>query len=226
MIEDNMDKTKTIRITGKAQISAPPDRTKIFIDISKEKKEYHEAMNYGGKASEELKEIVVRAGFQEKDLKTLSWNIDTKYEENYNPNQIHQRIFLGYEYQHKFVIEFGLDHVLAGKLLNELVQSQLNPKVKITYTIAEVEPYREKLLKLAIEDSMHKAEIITKTAGINLGEIVTIDYSWSQINVSRNGDRFIAAPEFLQTRGIHSIPDITPADIELTDTISISWSLK
>lgn len=217
---------KTIRITGKAKVSAPPDRTRIIIEISKVIEDYNEAMTYAVNATNEMTGIVTRAGFHSSDLKTLSWNIETSYEYYSDEHNNHNKRFAGYAYSHKFVVEFDMESKRIGDILNEIIDSQLVPEVRIEYVVSDVERYREELLITAIEDSRHKAEVIAKASDVKLEEIISIDYSWGQLSTVRNQNQQVAIPSYLKARSSLSAPDITPADVDITDSITIVWALK
>lgn len=45
---------------------------------------------------------------------------------------------------------------------------------------------KNELLAATVKDSQAKASVLTEEAGVNLGKIITIDYSWGEIDfVSR-----------------------------------------
>lgn len=82
-----------------------------------------------------------------------------------------------------------------------------------------------KLLAKAVEDSKIKASILAKASEVLLGEIITIDYSWDEIEVYTNPiDNFVIneSKSFESKIDI----DIEADDINLSDTVTIVWNIK
>ena len=77
-----------------------------------------------------------------------------------------------------------------------------------------------------VEDSREKARVLTEAAGVKLGDIITIDYSWGEIT-------FLAEPmarsmslaeECCMAGGSYDI-DIEPDDIDVSDTVTVVWQI-
>ena len=80
------------------------------------------------------------------------------------------------------LIEFDADNKKLGEILYALAHSVITPEISIEYTVSDPEKHKDELLKNAIKDSKHKAEVLANAADVKLGDIVSIDYSWSEIN--------------------------------------------
>ena len=85
------------------------------------------------------------------------------------------------------------------------------------------------MLKNAVTDAKVKADVLSKASGVCLGEIVTIDYSWAEIDfVSRPMDKLM-----LEECCIRSCEpdeaydiDINPDDIDVTDNVTVVWGIN
>lgn len=81
----------------------------------------------------------------------------------------------------------------------------------------------------AIIDSKNKAEVLTEAAGVKLGNIVTIDYSWAEIDfVSRPMDQMMLAEScmrYSEEEDAYDI-DINPDDIDVTDRVTVVWKIQ
>ena len=71
---------RTIRVTGKGQIKVKPDMTRITITLSGLYKDYGETLRRSSDNTEALKDVLSGFGFARSDLKTLSFRVDTEYE--------------------------------------------------------------------------------------------------------------------------------------------------
>ena len=53
----------------------------------------------------------------------------------------------------------------------------------MNYTIKDVEAAKNELLGKAVAESKKKAQVLTDAAGVKLGNIISIDYSWGEIDI-------------------------------------------
>lgn len=63
------------------------------------------------------------------------------------------------------------------------------------------------------------------SAGVSLGEVQSIDYSWGEIDIMTSPiDRFEVSKS-LALEPSYDI-DIEPDDIDVNDTVTIEWEIK
>lgn len=215
---------RKIRVTGKGKISIKPDLIRLNIKVSDVLKKYEDCINKSSKSIEELRKIIENSGLNPKDLKTTEFSVDTEYK-SYYENDIYKREFQGYKYIHNLYINFPNDNDLLGKVLYELSKSKTDYEFSINYTVKDTESAKNKLLAKAVEDSKTKAKILAKASGVLLGEIISIDYSWDEIEIYSNPiDDFAinGAQSFDSKIDI----DIEADDIDLSDTVTIVWMIQ
>lgn len=125
-------------------------------------------------------------------------------------------------------IEFPTDNKRLGRILYKLGHSLVRPEFRIEYTVAEPEKCKNELLANAVTDAKVKAEVLSKAAGVNLGEIRTIDYSWGEIDfVSRPIDNLMleeCCMRSCEPEAAYDI-DINPDDIDVTDHVTVVWAI-
>lgn len=127
-------------------------------------------------------------------------------------------------------VEFPVDNTLLGKILFVLGHSELQPEFDIEYTIADPEKSKNELLKKAVTDSMEKASILTQAANVSLGSIISIDYSWNEIKfVSKPVNKMMRKSSYSE-EAIYSADsgyniDISPNDIDVTDSVTVIWEI-
>lgn len=215
---------RKIRVTGKGKISIKPDLIRLNIKASDVLKKYEDCINKSSKSIKELRKIIENSELNPNDLKTTEFSVDTEYK-SYYENDIYKREFQGYKYVHNLYINFPNDNDLLGKVLYELSKSKTDYELSINYTVKDIESAKNKLLAKAVEDSKTKASILAKASGVLLGEIISIDYSWDEIEIYSNPiDDFAinAAQSFDSKIDI----DIEADDIDLVDTVTIVWEIK
>lgn len=218
---------KTLKITGKGKASVKPDIIRLNMTMEESYKEYEVTLSQSSETTKILKELFVSLGFKKDDLKTRSFDIDTKYESYKAKDQSWKKKLVGYTYTHRMLIEFNADNKKLGEILYALAHSVIAPEISIEYTVSDPEKHKDELLKNAIEDSKHKAEVLANAADIELGDIVSIDYSWGEINfVSEpiQNFAFASAEKTMASTGYDI--DIEADDIDVTDTVTVIWNMK
>ena len=97
----------------------------------------------------------------------------------------------------------------------------------IEYTVKDPEKVRNRLLKQAVSDSRKKAETLTRAAGVTLGDVVSIDYSWGELEIRSRPMNAVmmdkaAMPEEAGCFGM----SMEPEDISVEDTVTVVWSIR
>ena len=215
---------RTIKVTGKGKISVKPDRIRLYITQQASEKTYEKVIQESADKKRSINEVLKDIGFKNEDLKTLQFNVDTEYDE-YRDNDNHWRkTFKGYRYTHRMKLEFPADNMILSKVLGALMKCPAKPEFSIEYTIADPEASKNELLGNAVADSRAKAEVLTRAAGVKLKDILTIDYSWGEID-------FAVRPMMLEARcmveeGAGVNMDIEADDITVTDTVTVIWGIE
>ena len=71
---------RTIRVTGKGNLSVKPDTVRLIMTMEGMKEEYDVALEESTEMTEHLKQMFSDLGFDREDIKTLSFNVSTEYE--------------------------------------------------------------------------------------------------------------------------------------------------
>lgn len=212
---------RTIRVTGKGNLKVKPDTTRLMITLNGVYPEYAETINRSTAETEALRELLVEVGFKSSAMKTLSFDVDTEFENYRDENNDYKRRFIGYKFTHTLKVDFPSDNELLGKTLFTLSRSNLAPEFRISYTIADPEAVKNELIGKAVEDAMKKAEVLAKAARLTLGSIQTVDYSWGEINMEVHPmDDMLMSP----CAGPCEM-DIEPDDIDVSDTVTVVWEI-
>lgn len=220
---------RQIRVTGKGQIKVHPDTTRITITLEGRSLDYGETLKRSSDDTEQLKATLEPFGFGREDLKTLSFDIDTKYESYEEKRQgrtEYKRRFVGYEFTHVLKLEFESDNQRLGKILYALAKCQLQPEFHLSYTVKDPEAIKNVLLGKAVQDAMAKAGVLSAAAGLRLGEIQNMDYSWGQVRFECEPmDKCVIAEPCMADGASSYNMDIEPDDIEVQDTVTVVWDI-
>lgn len=215
---------RTITVTGKGKVSVKPDIIRVKLKASDVCEKYEDTVKKSAEDMGIVREAIKKAGLKQKDLKTTSFQIDTKYESFRDLNDSREYRLVGYEYRHDLYIEIPNDNKKLGKLMYQLANCHINVEFSIKYGVKDLEDIRNRTLENAIKDSKTKAEIISKALGASLGDAIDVKYSSDEVDVyfhpilarslameNSNGEDY----EF----------DIEADDLDFDDSVTIIWQL-
>lgn len=213
---------KTIRVTGTGKISTRPDLTRITISMEGIVPEYGETLKRSSEDTERIRCLLTKFGFDRTDLKTLNFDVQTEYE-SYQENGVYRQRFAGYRYRHETKVEFDSDNARLGKILYTLANCPVKPEFRLSYTVKDPETVKNALIGKAVADAKEKAVVLSREAGVTLGEIRRIDYSLQQIDfeVRPMGRMLMAKSSANDSYDM----DIEPDDIISSDTVTVVWEI-
>lgn len=222
-----MTNERIIKVTGKGNLKIKPDMTRITITLEGQNKEYDKTLAQSSRDTEALKDILEKQGIDRTAVKTLMFNIDTKYEGYQAWDKSWKERFVGYEFKHVVKVEFDSDNKRLGKILYALANAKdIHPDFRLSYTVKDPEASKNQLLGKAVADAKAKAEVLTKAAGVSLKDIKNIDYSWGEIQFEyapMNRNMFCNK---IMADGAGAFDmDIEPDDISVSDTVTVVWEI-
>ena len=218
---------RTLGVTGKGQIKLKPDLAHITITLSGLYKDYGETLRRSSDDTEALKDVLSGFGFARSDLKTLSFRVDTEYENYRDGNNDYRRRVVGYRFNHVTKVEFASDNDRPGRVLYALAACPVRPEFQISFTVKDPESAKNLLLGKAVADAKEKAAVLSGAAGVALKEIQSIDYSWGEIDFEyrpMNG-ALLAEKCLAEPMDASYDMDIEPDDIEASDTVTVIWEI-
>lgn len=217
-----MNREITVRGTGKITVS--PDQVILYCSFSVLKYEYDDATREAAAKVEKLTDAFEEIGFKRTDLKTLSYDINTKYE-SYEEYKVRKSRFKGYSIDHRLKLEFDLDQEVMRQVFHAIAKSKTNPSLDIEFTVKDKEAVNEQVLHNAALNAKKKAAILTEALGVELGDLVRINYSWNEIRLYSES-RYELLHERSMSHGMYSAPEITPEDINVSDEATFIWEIK
>ena len=68
-------------------------------------------------------------------------------------------------------------------MLYALAHAPVHPEFRINYTVKDPESTKNELLGKAVTDAIAKATVLSQAANVKLQSILSIDYSWGEIDL-------------------------------------------
>ena len=98
----------------------------------------------------------------------------------------------------------------------------------IIHTVKDAEAVKNQLIGKAVADSKEKAKVLAEAAGVKLGSILKIDYSWGEIEVYSRPFQMMENGAGLclgETSDGRYHMNIEADDIDLQDTVTVVWEI-
>jgi uncharacterized protein YggE len=214
---------RTITVTGEAKVSAKPDLVILSLSLEALDQEYEQAMEKAAKQMADLDSSLAAAGFEKDAIKTTSFQVETDYERIQDENGNWKNVFNGYKVYHRLKVEFDFDTEVLARALNAVSESSADPQLSVNFTIKDPSDIKEKLLESLTKNAKRKALVLCEASGLSLGDLLTINYSWGEINLVSDTDFRLenSRTAMLMEESI----DIRPDDIDLRDSALFVWEI-
>ena len=217
---------RTITVKGTGNVSARPDYIVLSLNIEAISETYDRAMTEASERIKKLQDAAVLVGYEKSDLKTTSFNVQTRYENVKDRQGNYKREFAGYACSYHLKLAFNFDSKQLAKVISAIANCGAQPEISIAFTVKNPERISEELLINATENAKTKAEILCKVSGNALEQLLNIDYSWGELNVfsrtTYDGEDCIQP---LMAMSKCAAPEIEPDDIDVSDTVTFTWGI-
>lgn len=216
-----MDRTITVKGIGK--VSIKPDLIILSMTINTLDKDYGKSMAVAANQLEALRAAITSVGFSKDDLKTTNFTVDTKYDNRQDQHGNYQRVFQGFQCSHQLKLEFGFNTIQLGDTLAAISHCSAKPEFSIRFSVKDKQAVSDALLRDAAENARKKAVILCEASSVKLGDLISIDYNWGELNV------FSPTRYEMEDRCLSAAPcgaiDIEPDDINTSDTVTFVWRI-
>lgn len=214
---------RTITVKGTGSVSLTPDLTEISMTLRTLDRDYDRAVAQSAALLDGLREALKSIGFEKDDLKTRSFNIGTQYESQRDSQGNYRSIFAGYACIHDLLLEFDFDPQRLSDAIRAIARCIAEPELNIRFSVRDRESASDALLRSAAENARHRAEVLASASGAALGQLVSIDYSWGELDIYSRTNyamdaKCMAMPE-------SAAMDFNPDDIRLEDRVTFVWEL-
>ncbi len=218
---------RVLRITGSGNAQSSPDTIVITLTILGEDKNYQKAMTFADNSVMKLKSSLINAGFDEKSITTMDFKV--KAVNKYVKKSMEEKyIFDKYEVRHALKIKFEYDTKKLARCVDVIVNSMAEPNFTIDFEVGDVEGMKDEALKNAVANAKSKAEVLSKSAGVTLGEILSIDHSFSEVNIYRPRTVRMAydGGYNMLEKASASMESLNVEDIKIDANVTITWEIK
>lgn len=168
----------TIVVTGKGEIFAVPDTATFNVTVTEESLNTAEAQEKVTIKMNSVIDLLKEAGIEEKDIKTVDYNLYPRYEYEKGQTQNglvyytnNERVLVGYEVTHTISVKVR-DSKKAGEIVGKVGGVKVSNISAISFVSEDDEALMSEARKLAIVDAKAKAKSLSKDLGVRLGRLV------------------------------------------------------
>jgi uncharacterized protein YggE len=214
---------RTLKITGKGTLAVTPDIIILSFEAEAHKWEYERTILSLNKKVEQLRTLLETEGVARTSLKTKDFRVrkETKYNKATSTYD-----FNGFGASHSLEVELPLDKDLINRVLSKIASNIKALDFNIAFGVKDAAAHQQQLLQLAIAKATENATIIARTTGVELQEILDIDYSFREIVIrSQRYNNALYEADMMMDAATPSV-DFEADDINVNETISITWRIS
>lgn len=161
----------TITVSGEGEVTAVPDIATVTITVRESAKTVAEAQELVEKKVIAAINSLANLGVEEKDRRTLYYNVNPKYEYYSTGGYAQNSRIVGYEVSQ--TVEIKIRNVdVAGDVIGALGGANITEISGPTFTIDDEDKLQAQAKEQAIEEAREKARATAKALGMRLGEVV------------------------------------------------------
>ena len=218
-----MPRTITIKGTGRADIK--PDLIIIRLSVGSTDKNYEKASDAASERVTALKAALTGAGFSEDALRTSDFGVYTSYESIRDKDGNYRQEFAGYNCVYRLTISFASEPGNLSRAISAISSSGAEPEISVSFTIKDTTSAYAEALTNAAMNARAKAETLASASGASIGTLISIDYSDRRPDLV-SPTNFRMADEAMPLMAAKcTVPDITPENINVTDTVTFTWEI-
>lgn len=210
----------TITVSATGEIYAKPDLAITNFSVVNEAKTVDEAMAENTKKMNDVINAAKGQGIEDKDLKTISFNISPRYDWN-EISLIYpqgKRVLAGYEIQQSLQVKIrNMEKI--GSIIQAATDAGANEAGDLQLTIDKEDELKKEARAQAIEKAKTKAKELASQLGVKLGKI---DY-FNEDNVSYYGYSAKMSPAPAGAGG--GTPQISTGENKIQATVSITYEI-
>jgi uncharacterized protein YggE len=220
--------SNTISISGQGEVFAVPDTGEFTVTVREEAETVAFAQDEATKKINAVIGYLKGAGVEEKDIKTVSYNVNPKYEWNqagcvsgYCPPG--KQELIGFEVYQSLSVKVR-DTKKAGELLSGVGSKGASEVSGLSFTIDDEDALKEEARELAIAEATEKAEMLAAELGVSLVRVVGFHEEsgggYPMPYYGRGGDMMVASME------AKAAPELPVGENKIISNVNITYEIR
>ncbi|MEL6919523.1 MAG: SIMPL domain-containing protein [Pseudomonadota bacterium] len=163
-----------IMVSGTGSADVAPDMAVLNLTVFRQGETAREALNANNNAMAAVLAAMQSKGIAERDLQTANFNIRPRYERPKTSSGTQRDpIIIGYDVSNALTVRVR-DLTILGDVLDTSVTLGVNQGGNVQFTNDDPSAAIETARINAMREAMRKAQVLTETAGVSLGNVIEI----------------------------------------------------
>jgi len=206
------DMVRHVTVTGEGVVAATPDMATISLGVQHVADTPEIAMMQTAQASQAVVSRLKMMGIAEADMQTS--NLSLHQVENYDRNN--QPRIEGYRASNSLRVQVrDLDQL--GSVLTAVLQDGANNFGGVSFGLSEPRPAQDQARQAAMKDALAKAALYAESAGVELGNVVSI---------SEAGSHDAPMPMMRMEMAVGSDMAVEAGELSLNQQVTVVLELK
>lgn len=217
--------TNTVSFSGEGKVLAKPDIAMVEFSIITEAVTSKTAQDDNSMKSQKVTDFLKKQSIEEKDIKTISYNIYPKYSYpspviyNQFPERSNEPKIIGYQVTQSFQVKVRDFDKLSG-IVDGLVSVGVNNVNNLGFLVEDPEKLKSEARTKAVADAKKKADELKNQIGIRLGKIINFSEGFG----GYPGSYFLEAKSGGGVGG--DGPSLPPGENEITVNVTLTYQIK
>ena len=210
-----------IRVSGNAVVALAADTATLQIGVNTKKLTVREAQKENAELMNAVLDALHEIGIDDQDIMTSQFNVSSQYD--YSSSSFGQEVrTLYYEVQNNVSVTVH-DLSLIGQVLDAAMDAGANTSYGISFSSTLQNEAYQKALTRAVEDAIQKAGILAAAAGVQLGNLVSINATQNQSFSSGYG---VSNVYNYQATALDRGTVITSGDITVSAEVTLEYEFQ
>lgn len=218
----------SISVNGKGEAISIPDVATFSFSVTENAKTVAEAQAKATERTNNALAAVKAGGVAEKDIKTLSYNINPHYEYNQGICTVYgcpngKSVLTGYDVSQTVEVKVR-DLAKAGELFDSIGNVGVQNVNGLTFSIDDIDTIKAAARADAIANAQEKADKIAKDLGVTLVRVMNfydssddVIYPYARAEMGMGGDATVKN---------QIAPSIPAGEQKVTATVSITYEIR
>jgi uncharacterized protein YggE len=210
---------RRLKVTGRGVASVDADLVVLAFGITGRDPSYSASVEKLNERVDTLRSDLEAAGVDRTKLKTTGFSVrsDRRYDRDRDVE-----VFLGYRASHGLTLELAFDGDHLNRVLGRAAQSASEASLRISFGTSDPEKLRRMAMRAAVLDTRESAQVLAEAAGVELGEVEKIDYSFVEVR-TRSFSYNLA--EYDASVPASPAPDVEPEALEQEESVTVVYRL-
>ena len=222
--------SNTITVTGDGEVFAVPDRATFTVTVREDAEAVADAQDKATEKTNAIMEYLRGAGVEESDIKTVSYNVNPKYEytqaacTNLSCPPSNQ-VLVGFEVWQTLEVKV-IDPKKAGELLTGVGGKGASEVSSLSFTIEDEDALRDEARKMAIEEAREKADALAKQLGVNVVRVVGFNEDSGGYPMPYYAKGGVAMDMAMRSEAANVAPELPAGENKIVSNVNVTYEIR